>query len=130
MADWNEDGTRVASAFCMDKVDYFKTKGGDVLNELKLRFEQALDHHKSQFSIETNNPTDSVREKNVYDHSEFHDLQRKFSIPNHAQGRTVSVHFYYGKLLGVLNNVVGIRCSFHLNSTINLNPTILLLTVL
>jgi hypothetical protein len=57
-----------------------------------------------------------VREKNEYDHTEFHDLQREFGIPNWAQGRTVSVHFYYGKLLGALNNVVRARDSFHINS--------------
>ncbi len=57
-----------------------------------------------------------MREKNEYDHTEFHDLQREFGIPNWAQGRTVSVHFYYGKLLGALNNVVRARDSFHINS--------------
>jgi hypothetical protein len=106
MSSWNEEGTRIASAFCLDKIEYFKLKGDDVLQELKLRFEQALEHHKSQFSIETNNLSKSVLEKNEYDHTEFHNLQREFGIPNWAQGRTVSVHFYYGKLLGVLNNVV------------------------
>ncbi len=57
----------------------------------------------------------TIQEKNNFSHISFIDLQREFQIPTVEEGRTVSVHFYYGQLVGVINNVLTSRRTFATN---------------
>jgi hypothetical protein len=51
--------------------------------------------------------TMTIQEKVNFSHSAFAHLQREFQIRTVEDGcRTVSVHFYYGQLVGVINNVL------------------------
>jgi hypothetical protein len=44
-------------------------------------------------------------------HESYHNLRLDLGIPN-ADGRTCSVHFYYGKVLGCINNTLAKRAKF------------------
>jgi hypothetical protein len=57
----------------------------------------------------------TIQEKNSFSHSSFVNLQREFQIPTVEEGRSVSVHFYYGQLVGVINNVLTSRRTFATN---------------
>jgi hypothetical protein len=51
----------------------------------------------------------TIQEKNIFSHIAFVNLQREFQIPTVEEGRIVSVHFYYGQLVGIVNNVLTSR---------------------
>ncbi len=57
----------------------------------------------------------TIQEKNNFSHISFIDLQREFQIPTVEEGRTVSVHFFYGQLVGVINNVLTSRRTLAIN---------------
>ncbi len=58
----------------------------------------------------------TTQEKDNFSHPTFADLQRKFDIPTVEDGRFVSVHFYYGQLVNVINNVLTSRRSFNITA--------------
>ncbi len=104
MEDWNEEGTRAVRSLCEDRKAEFKTQSDEVLEQLKLRVEQANDDFKTHFNADARDACHSVRQRNDYRHSSFSELHMEYGIPNLEQGRTVSVHFYYGKVIGVINS--------------------------
>ncbi len=94
-----------------------KTQSEIVLEEWCTRLEQALADFRVHFSMD-GHLTDTmltIQEKNHFSHISFIDLQREFQIPTIEEGRTVSVHFYYGQLVGVINNVLTSRRTFAIN---------------
>ena len=67
-----------------------------------------------QFNMDGHLPDTQMttQEKDNFSHSTFADLHREFEIPTIEDGRSVSVHFYYGQLVNVINNVLTSRRTF------------------
>ncbi len=59
--------------------------------------------------------TMTTQEKDNFSHSTFADLQREFDTPTVEDGRSVSVYFYYGQLVNVINNVLASQ-TFNINA--------------
>ncbi len=112
MEDWNEEGTRATRTFCENRSAEFKTLSDEVLEQLKLRVEEANDDFKAQFNGEARDAALSVRQRNDYRHSSFSELHMEYGIPSLEQGKTVAVHFYYGTIIGVINSVLSSRRQF------------------
>jgi hypothetical protein len=91
-----------------------KTQSEIVLEDWRTRLEQALTDFKAHFSMDGRlaDTMLTIQEKNHFSHIAFLNLQREFEIPTVEEGRTVSVHFYYGQLVGVINNVLTSRRTF------------------
>ncbi len=79
-----------------------------MLEEWRTNLEQALADFRVQFNMDghLSDTTMTIQEKDNFSHSAFAHLQREFQIPTIEDGRTVSVHFYYGQLVGVITNVL------------------------
>ena len=56
-------------------------------------------------------PDECVQRKDSETHESYHNLRLDLGIPP-EDGRTCSVHFYYGKVLGCINNTLSKRASF------------------
>ncbi len=86
---------------------HMKTQSDIALEEWRTKLEQALADFRVQFNMDghLSNTMMTIQEKNNFSHISFTNLQREFQIPTVEEGRTVSVHFYYGQLVGVINNV-------------------------
>ncbi len=112
--DWNKEGTRAVHGFCESRRAHMKTQSEDVLEDWRTRLEQALADFKANFSMDGHlaDTMLTIQEKNHFSHISFLDLQREFEIPTVEEGRTLSVHFYYGQLVGVINNVLTSRRTF------------------
>ena len=115
--NWNKEGTHAVHGFCESRRSHMKTQSDIVLEEWRTRLEQALADFKVHFSMDglLADTMLNIMEKNLYSHNSFLDLQREFQIPTVEEGRTVSVHFYYGQLVGVINNVLTSRRTFAIN---------------
>ena len=94
-----------------------KTQSDMVLEEWRTKLEQALADFRVHFNMDghLSDTMMTLQEKNNFSHIAFIDLQREFQIPTVEEGRVVSVHFYYGQLVGVINNVLTSRRTFAIN---------------
>ena len=115
--NWNKEGTHAVHGFCESRRSHMKTRSDIVLEEWRTRLEQALADFRVHFSMDgvLADTMLTIIEKNHFSHISFLDLQREFQIPTVEEGRTVSVHFYYGQLVGVINNVLTSRRTFAIN---------------
>jgi hypothetical protein len=115
--DWNREGTRAVHGFCESKRSHMKTQSDMVLEEWRTKLEQAIADYRVHFNMDeqASDTMMALQEKNNFSHSSFVDLQREFQIPTVEEGRVVSVHFYYGQLVGVINNVLTSRRTFAIN---------------
>ena len=88
-----------------------KTQSEVVLEGWRTQFEQALADFRVQFNLDghLSYTLQTIQEKNNFSHNAFANLQREFQIPTVEEGRIVSVHFYYGQLDGIVNNVLTSR---------------------
>ena len=111
---WNKEGTQAVHGFCESRRAHMKTQSEIVLENWRTRLEQALTDFKAHFSTDGRlvDTMATIQEKNHFSHISFLDLQREFEIPTVEEGRTISVHFYYGQLVGVINNVLTSRRTF------------------
>ena len=111
---WNKEGTHAVHGFCESRRAHMKTQSEIVLEDWRTRLEQALTDFKAHFSMDGRlaDTMATIQEKNHFSHIAFLNLQREFEIPTVEEGRTVSVHFYYGQLVGVINNVLTSRRTF------------------
>jgi hypothetical protein len=85
-----------------------------VLEEWRTKLEQAIADFRVQFNMDghLSDTSMTTQEKDNFSHSTFADLHREFEIPTVEDGRSVSVHFYYGQLVNVINNVLTSRRTF------------------
>ena len=111
---WNKEGTHAVHGFCESRRAHMKTQSEIVLEDWRTRLEQALTDFKAHFSMDGRlaDTMLTIQEKNHFSHIAFLNLQREFEIPTVEEGRTVAVHFYYGQLVGVINNVLTSRRTF------------------
>ena len=116
--EWNKVGLRAVYGFCEDKRAHVKTQHETVLEEWKTRLEQAIADFRVQFNMDghLSDTKMTTQEKDNFSHSAFADLQREFAIPTVEDGRSVSVHFYYGQLVNVINNVLTSRRTFNITA--------------
>ena len=104
----------------MDAAEFFihgmgkhliQTKPVDELNYFKKRLAEAQDDFKNLFPKDLP-PDEAMARRNAETHTSFHNLQMDLGIPG-PNDRVYSVHFYYGKVLGCINNVLRKRANFH-----------------
>jgi hypothetical protein len=110
-AKWNSNGIEEADDFIKTKGKYaIQSKSVDDLNYFRIRVKEALDDFKNLFPKDLP-PDECVQRKDSETHESYHNLRLDLGIP-HEDGRTCSVHFYYGKVLGCINNTLSKRASF------------------
>jgi hypothetical protein len=110
-AKWNSDGIDEADEFVKQKGKYFiQTKSVDDLNYYRGRLTEALDDFKSLFPKDLP-PAECASRKDSETHESYHNLRLDLGIPG-SDERTCSVHFYYGKVLGCINNTLQKRARF------------------
>ena len=112
--EWNKEGMRAVYDCCESTRDHMKAQSLGVLEALRTRLEQALEDFRAHFELNGRDvdTMQTIQEKNKFSHVAFVHLQRDFAIPTVEEGRTVSLHFYYGQLVGVINNVLTSRKTF------------------
>jgi hypothetical protein len=107
-AKWNSEGIDEADEFVHGKGKYLiQTKSVDDLNYFRSRLTEALEDFKNLF------PKDLPpnERKNNETHDGYHNLRLDLGVPG-PEERTCSVHFYYGKVLGCINNTLQKRANF------------------
>jgi hypothetical protein len=116
--DWNKESIRTVHGFCEQRRAHMKTQHETVLERRRTRLEQAIADFRVQFNMDghLSDTTMTTQEKDNFSLSTFADLQRKFEIPTVEDGRSVSVHFYYGQFVSVINNVLTSRRTFNINA--------------
>jgi hypothetical protein len=116
--EWNKEGIRAVHGFCESRRAHLKTQHETLLEEWRTKFEQAIADFRVQFNMDghLSDTMMTTQEKDNFSHSAFADLQREFEIPTVEEGRSVSVHFYYGQLVNVINNVLTSRRTFNINA--------------
>jgi hypothetical protein len=112
--EWNKEGIRAVHGFCENRRVHMKTQHETVLEEWRTKLEQAIADFRVQFNMDghLSDTLMTTQEKDNFSHSTFADLHREFEIPTIEDGRSVSVHFYYGQLVNVINNVLTSRRTF------------------
>ncbi len=108
---WNSDGIDEADEFVKAKGKYFiQTKSVDDLNYFRSRLTEALKDFKNLFPKDLP-PDECISRKDSEIHERYHNLRLDLGIPGPDE-RTCSVHFYYGKFLGCINNTLTKRARF------------------
>ncbi len=108
---WNSEGMKAAEDFIhRDGKRLIQTKPTDDLKDFRTRLQEALEDFKHLFSKDL--PHDEgITRRNAETHARYHWLQLDLGIPG-PSNRTYSVHFYYGKVLGCINNTLKKRAAF------------------
>jgi myosin heavy subunit len=104
-AKWNSDGIHEADEFVkiMGK-NLIQSKSVDDLNYFRGRLTEALDDFKNLFPKDLTG-AECAKMKDEEVHEAYHNLRLDLEIPG-INERTCSVHFYYGKVLGCINNTL------------------------
>ena len=108
---WNSEGIDAAEDFVQGQGRQFlQTKSVDELTYLRTRLAEAQDDFKNLFPKDL--PMEQgISQRDSEQHLSYSTLQFDLGIPpSHA--RRHSLHFYYGKLLGAINNILRKRASF------------------
>jgi hypothetical protein len=109
-AQWNSNGIDEADDFIQTKGKYLiGSKSVDELNYFRIRLTEALEDFKNLHKDLP--PAECMQRKDSEPHESYHNLRLDLGIPN-EDGRTCSVHFYYGKVLGCINNTLSKRARF------------------
>ncbi len=104
-------GIDEAEEFIDGKGKYLiQTKSVDDLNYFRSRLTEALDDFKNLFPKDLA-PDECMARKDKESHDGYHNLRLDLGIPGPDE-RTCSVHFYYGKVLGCINNTLAKRAKF------------------
>jgi hypothetical protein len=110
-AQWNSKGIEEAEEFMQTKGKFvIRSKSVDDLNYFRSRLTEALENFKNLFPKDLP-PAECIQRKDSETHESYHNLRLDLGMPN-ADGRTCSVHFYYGKALGCINNTLSKRARF------------------
>jgi hypothetical protein len=110
-AKWNSDGIDEADEFVKAKGKHvIQTKSVDDLNYFRSRLTEALEDFKNLFPKDLP-PAECASRKDSETHENYHNLRLDLGIPG-SDERTCSVHFYYGKFLGCINNTLQRRARF------------------
>ena len=92
-----------ADQFIHGKGKYLiQTESVDDLNYFRSRLTEALEDFKNLFPKAVL-PDEGMSRRNNENHDSYHNLRLDLGIPGPDE-RTSSVHFYYGKVLGCINN--------------------------
>jgi hypothetical protein len=110
-AKWNSEGIEEADEFIKLKGKYLiQNKSVDDLNYFRSRLTEALKDFKNLFPKDLP-PADCASKKDSETHEGYHNLRLDLGIPG-SDERTCSVHFYYGEVLGCINNTLQRRARF------------------
>jgi hypothetical protein len=108
---WHSEG--------IDKAEYFvqgmgrhliQTKSADELNYLRNRLSEAQEDFKNLFPKDLP-PDEGMALRDAERHINYLNLQLDLGIPG-PKDRKYSIHFYYGKILGAINNTLKKRANF------------------
>jgi hypothetical protein len=108
---WNSAGIDDAELFIQTfGKKFLQTRSVDELNYFRSRLFEAQEDFKNLF------PKDLPMEQGILQrdseqHLNYSNLQIDLEIPR-SHARRYSLHFYYGKLLGAINNILRKRASF------------------
>ncbi len=108
---WNSEGMNAADDFIhSDGKRFIQTKSTEELQLFRTRVQEAQEDFKSLFPKDL--PHDEgIARRDAEAHAKYHWLQLDLGIPE-PSNRTYSVHFYYGKVLGCINNILKKRADF------------------
>ena len=108
---WNSEGMNAADDFIhSDGKRFIQTKSTEELQLFRTRVQEAQEDFKSLFPKDL--PHDEgIARRDAEAHAKYHWLQLDLGIPG-PSNRTYSVHFYYGKVLGCINNILKKRADF------------------
>ncbi len=108
---WSSEGIEEAESFVqgMGKL-IIQTKSVDELNYFRRRLSEAQDDFKNLFPKDLP-PDEGMSRRNAEPHINYHNLHLDLGIPG-PNDRIYSLHFYYGKVLGCINNVLRKRANF------------------
>jgi hypothetical protein len=110
-AQWNSKGIEEAEEFFQTKGQFvIRSKSVDDLNYFRSRLTEAQEDFKNLFPKDLP-PAECIQRKDNETHESYRNLRLDLGIPD-ADGRTCSVHFYYGKALGCINNTLSKRAKF------------------
>jgi hypothetical protein len=110
-AKWNSDGIDEADDFVKTKgKSIIQAKSVDDLNYYRSRLTEALEDFKNLFPKDLTG-SECAKMKDSEIHEAYHNLRLDLGIPG-LDERTCSVHFYYGKVLGCINNTLQRRATF------------------
>jgi hypothetical protein len=102
---WNSEGMNEAENFVHGMGKHLiQTKSVDELNYFKKRLAEAQDDFKNLFPKDLP-PDEGMSRRNAEKYINYHNLQLDLGIPG-PNDRIYSVHFYYGQVLGCINNVL------------------------
>jgi hypothetical protein len=107
---WNSEGMNAAEDFIhRDGKRLIQTKPTEDLQVFRVRLQEALEDFKNLFSKDLPHDEGTTR-RNAETHAKYLWLQLDLGIPG-PSNRTYSVHFYYGKVLGCINNTLKKRAA-------------------
>jgi hypothetical protein len=108
---WNTEGMEAAQEFILrDGKRLLQTKSTEDLKVFRTRLHEALEDFKNLFPRDLPHDEGTTR-RNAEAHAKYQWLQLDLGIPG-PSNRTYSVHFYYGKVLGCINNTLKKRADF------------------
>jgi hypothetical protein len=80
------------------------TRTKEELNRIRAQVQRASDDFKDKHP-DKSDPDEAIRTRNADSHLPFARLQSELLIPTIAQGRNSALSFYYGKILGSINDL-------------------------
>ena len=108
---WNSEGIDEAEYWYHGMGQHLiQTKSVDELNYLRRRLTEAQDDFKNLFQKDLP-PHEAMLRRNDETHGKYRNLQLDLGIPG-TSDRVYSIHFYYGKIVGGINNVLRKRANF------------------
>jgi hypothetical protein len=108
---WNSEGMVEAENFVHGQGKHLiQTKSVDELNYFRKSLVEAQEDFKNLFPKDLS-PDEGMSIRNAERHISYHNLQLDLGIPG-PDDRIHSLHFYYGKVLGCINNVLKKRANF------------------
>ena len=108
---WNSEGINEAEYWFHGMGQHLiQTKPVDELNYLRRRLTEAQDDFKNLFPKDLP-PHEAMSIRNAETHGKYRNLQLDLGIPG-TSDRVYSIHFYYGKIVGGINNVLRKRAGF------------------
>ncbi len=115
---WGHIGNVESSEYVSGPIKLFLiTRTKDELARVHVQVQRASDDFKERYpklDPDRQHPEDAIMARNADLHLPFARLQSELLIPTIAQGRKSALSFYYGKILGSINDIFRVREQFQI----------------
>ncbi len=115
---WGHIGNVESAEYASDPIKQFLiTRTKDELNRVHEQVQKAIDEFKDRYpklDQDRQHPEDAVISRNADPHLPFARLQSELLIPTIAQCKKSALSFYYGKILGSINDILRVREQFQI----------------